>query len=139
MMIMIIVVLFLMYYFPSNTCIHRRENMILSEILSFMRTLLWCGKITNTHTHIRTTTGLFQFFNKKTEKQEKKRKKTTICRRRYYLLLPLGRASERTGWVKQQKEKLGGLVVATERKSLHVYGSNRVREKAKKKKSDVST
>jgi hypothetical protein len=72
-----IVVLFLMYYFPFITCIHGRKNMILSEILSFMHTLLECGKITNTHTHIyiRTTTGLFQFFNKKkTEKQKKKRR-----------------------------------------------------------------
>jgi hypothetical protein len=36
---MMIVVLFLMYYFPFITCIHGRKNMILSEILSFMHTL----------------------------------------------------------------------------------------------------
>jgi hypothetical protein len=65
------------------------------------------------HTHIRTTTGLFQFFNKKkTEKQ----KKTTMCRRCYCLLLLLGQASERTGWVKQRREKLGRLAAATEKK-----------------------
>jgi hypothetical protein len=67
----------------------------------------------HTHTHIRTTTGLFQFFNKKTEKQQKK---TTMCRRCYRLLLLLGRASEQTGRVKQRREKLGRLAAATERK-----------------------
>ena len=130
---MMIAVLFLMYCFPFITCVHCREKMILSEILSFMHTLGECGKIANTHTHTRTTTGLFQFFKKKkTEKQ----KKTMMCRRQRYCCCCCcsdERASERTARVKQQREKLGRLAAATERKSLRVCDSNRVRKKRRER------
>jgi hypothetical protein len=80
-----------------------------------MHTLLRCDKITNTHTHMHTITGLFQVFNKKKTGKQEKRRKTTMSRRRYCLLLRFGRTSKRTGSDETTKRKLGRLVAATER------------------------
>ncbi len=126
-----IVVSFLMYYFPFITCIHRRANMILSEILSFMHTLLECGKITNTHIYI--YARLLVCFSFSTKKK-REAKKTTMCRRLYCLLLLLGRASERTGRMKQRREKLGRLAAVTERKNSACLWQQQGEEKSEEEK-----
>jgi len=91
MIIMMIVVLFLMYYFPFITCIHCRKNMILSEILAFMHTLLECVKITNTHIYICTHDYWFVsvFQQKKLRSKKNDDVSTTL------LLGVAARASER--------------------------------------------
>jgi len=75
---MMIVVLFLMYYFPFITCIHCRENMILSEnsIIYVFTSKMWQN---NKHTHIHARLLVcFSFSTKKNEKQEKKKKRRCI-------------------------------------------------------------
>lgn len=93
MIIMVIVVLFLMYCFPFITCVHCRENMILSEILSFMHTLGECGKIANTHTYTHDYWFVSVFQEKKYREAKKNDDVSTATL--LLLLLLFGRASER--------------------------------------------
>jgi uncharacterized membrane protein len=91
--IVMIVVLFLICYFPFITCVHCIENKILSKILSFIHTLLRCGKIINTHSYIHTITDLFQIFNKKNWEARKKKKNYDVSTT--LLLAVAARANER--------------------------------------------
>ncbi len=109
MIIMMIVVLFLMYYFPFITCIHRRENMIWSEILSFMHTLLECGKITNTHTY----THDYWFVSVFQQKKPRSKKNDDVS-----TMLPLAVAA-------RASERADGAGETTKRKAWPTSSGNR--------------
>ena len=96
---MMIVVLFLMYYFPFITCIHDRKNMIWSEILSFMHTLLEMWQ-NNKHTHIYTHDYWFVsvFQQKKTEKQKKRRCVDDVTARASERADGAGETTKRKAW-----------------------------------------
>ena len=123
-------VLFSVYYVRT---LQRKDEFVWNSIIYAYTCRMWQNS-KHTYTHDCWFVSVFQ--EKKTEKQRKNDDVSTTTL--LLLLLLFGRASERTERVRQQREKLGRLAAATERKSLRVCDGNRVRRKKTKRKSDSS-
>ncbi len=112
MIIIMIVGLFLICYFPFIMCVHCIENKNLSKILSGLCIHFYdVAKIINTHIHDYWFVSGFQ--QKKTGKQEKKKKNYDVSA--MLLLVVAARANERAD----------GAGATTKRKAWPTSSSNR--------------